>query len=66
MYISHSVSNELINAKNKKVEYNIPIDPNDLLKFFKMFQIDINSIEKNKLSEEQFIPSPNNLNKNHS
>ena len=66
LYISHSVSNELINAKNKKVEYNIPIDPNDLLKFFKMFQIDINSIEKNKLSEEQFIPSPNNLNKNHS
>ena len=66
LYISHSVSNELINAKNKKVDYNIPIDPNDLLKFFKMFQIDINSIEKNKLSEEQFIPSPNNLNKNHS
>ncbi len=66
LYISHSVSNELINAKNKKVDYNIPIDPNDLLKFFKMFQIDINSIEKNKLSEEQFIPSPNNLHKNHS
>ena len=66
LYVSHSVSNELINAKNKKVDYNIPIDPNDLLKFFKMFQIDINSIEKNKLSEEQFIPSPNNLNKNHS
>ena len=61
LYISHSVSNELINAKNKKIDYNLSIHPTELLKFFKMFQIDLNSIEKNKLLDEHSSPSPNEL-----
>ena len=61
LYISHSVSNELINAKNKKIDYNLSIHPTELLKFFKMFQIDLNSIEKNKLLDEHSSASPNEL-----
>ena len=61
LYISHSVSTELINAKNKKIDYNLSIHPTELLKFFKMFQIDLNSIEKNKLLDEHSSPSPNEL-----
>ena len=61
LYISHSVSNELINAKNKKIDYNLSIHPTELLKFFKMFQIDLNSIEKNKVLDEHSSASPNEL-----
>ena len=61
LYISHSVSNELINAKNKKIDYNLSIHPTELLKFFKMFQIDLNSIEKNKVLDEHSSASLNEL-----
>ena len=66
LYVFHSVTNELNVSKNTKREYNCEILPLDLMKFLKMFKIDINEYEKNNNEYSSSVtPMTVNTKENH-
>ena len=62
LYITHFMNNELINAKNNKRNYKSNINPQEIIKFLKIFKKD-NNINNNNININN-ISNINNINNN--
>ena len=56
LYVFHSVTNELVLAKNPRREYSCEINPLELMKFLKMYKIDMQQHQQQKtiLGEDNY------------
>ena len=56
LYVFHSVTNELVLAKNPRREYSCEVNPLELMKFLKMYKIDMQQHQQQKtiLGEDNY------------